>query len=401
MIDLIRLSINMLKTNYISQNLAGFIRKLIRRTDKIKIALLLQPLFDYQPVPRKVLLTELYNHDEPLFNPVWFSSQMWILIFDEELGGLARKIINKFGNTLRYECLDISLEKETQNIFHYLREKNFGIFSLTTKAVGSAMELFRLSPKLKNIIQDLITFYDQEWEIIDKDAREAFESERYNTTFAVQRTLKADQRMNRMAVANILERCAKLIQPAQFETVLTFLITKSCQDQTDEVREASAQAALVLIKSQGEEYSSQLLQVIDIFLNAQGGVLGNDASKNQAVTLLGYLAHYLGEMSQKKLIVAYEKLVELLPKSSLPVQRSICKCISQLAKYFPDKAKAYLEKHLETLAQDKSEKALIASAYATAGLCKSLGMTYINEIDLFAVTHKQSFESKKADPLRK
>lgn len=60
MIDLVRLTINMLKTNYISQNLNGFIRKLIRRTNKIEIALLLQPLFDYQPVPRKVLLTELY-----------------------------------------------------------------------------------------------------------------------------------------------------------------------------------------------------------------------------------------------------------------------------------------------------------------------------------------------------
>jgi hypothetical protein len=47
MIDLVRLTINMLKTNYISNNLTGFIRKLIRRTNKIEIALLLQPLFEY------------------------------------------------------------------------------------------------------------------------------------------------------------------------------------------------------------------------------------------------------------------------------------------------------------------------------------------------------------------
>lgn len=47
MIDLVRLTVNMLKTNYISQNLSGFLRKLIRRTNKIEIALLLQPLFEY------------------------------------------------------------------------------------------------------------------------------------------------------------------------------------------------------------------------------------------------------------------------------------------------------------------------------------------------------------------
>ena len=47
------------------------------------------------------------------------------------------------------------------------------------------MELFRSTPKLKNIIQDLITFYDSEWELIDKEAREAVEEEQFNTTFAV------------------------------------------------------------------------------------------------------------------------------------------------------------------------------------------------------------------------
>lgn len=55
--------------------------------------------------------------------------------------------------------------------------------------------------------------------------------------------------------------------------------------------------------------------------------MGNDASKNQAVTLLGHLAHYLGELSNKKLIAAYEKLVELLPNASLPVKQAITKCI--------------------------------------------------------------------------
>jgi hypothetical protein len=41
MIDLVRLTVNMLKTNYISHNLSGFLKQLIRRTNKTEIALLL------------------------------------------------------------------------------------------------------------------------------------------------------------------------------------------------------------------------------------------------------------------------------------------------------------------------------------------------------------------------
>ncbi len=41
MIDLVRLTVNMLKTNYISHNLSGFPKQLIRRTNKTEIALLL------------------------------------------------------------------------------------------------------------------------------------------------------------------------------------------------------------------------------------------------------------------------------------------------------------------------------------------------------------------------
>ena len=59
LIDLVRLTVNMLKTNYISNTLSGFLRRLIRRTNRVEIALLLQPLFEYQPVPRKVLLNEI------------------------------------------------------------------------------------------------------------------------------------------------------------------------------------------------------------------------------------------------------------------------------------------------------------------------------------------------------
>lgn len=208
------------------------------------------------------------------------------------------------------------------------------------------MELFRLSPKLKNIIEDLITFYRSEWKIIEEEARIAAEAEDFNSSSKVQQSLRSDQRMNRIAVAQIFQRTAKLIQPQHFEMVLSFLINESCQDQNEEVRDASAKASLALIKQQGEEYANQLLTVLDIFLNATEGPHSTQPSKNQAIILLGHLAHYLGDTANKKLVTSYEKLVDLLSKSSPMVQQAICKCIPQLAKYFPDKSKAYLDKHI-------------------------------------------------------
>ena len=46
-VDIVRLTINMLKTNYISKNLSFFLKKLLQRCSKIEIAMLLQRIFDY------------------------------------------------------------------------------------------------------------------------------------------------------------------------------------------------------------------------------------------------------------------------------------------------------------------------------------------------------------------
>jgi hypothetical protein len=43
------------------------------------------------------------------------------------------------------------------------------------------MEMYRLSPKLIQIIEDLITFYRSEWKIIEEQARIAADQEEYSS----------------------------------------------------------------------------------------------------------------------------------------------------------------------------------------------------------------------------
>ena len=90
-------------------------------------------------MPRKVLLNEILSYDEPLFCPVWFSTQIWMLLFDEDFALLARKINNKFGITLRSEVFELRLERESKNLFHYMRNSNHSIFQTAVRASSAAI----------------------------------------------------------------------------------------------------------------------------------------------------------------------------------------------------------------------------------------------------------------------
>ena len=70
---------------------------------------------------------------------------------------------------------------------------------MTTKAVSSAMELMRTSPRLNKLIDDLIAFYASEWHEIDLESAKAIEAD-FMKNKEIQKNLIADHRTNRIAV---------------------------------------------------------------------------------------------------------------------------------------------------------------------------------------------------------
>ena len=72
--DLVRLTINMMKSNYIGKNLSNYLNKLIRRLSQEELAIMLQRLFEYDPTARQKFLNEILVQPDPLFCPVWFST---------------------------------------------------------------------------------------------------------------------------------------------------------------------------------------------------------------------------------------------------------------------------------------------------------------------------------------
>lgn len=162
--DLVRLTINMMKSNYSGKSLSSYLAKLLRRLSQEELAVMLQRLFEYDPVARQKFLQEVLVQPEPLFCPVWFSTQMWVMQFDEEFFSLSRKIWNRYGLALRSGVLDISQEKELCNIYHHLRSSNTSVFEMTVKAATAAVEI--LQGRYDTIVDDLLKFYHSEIVIV-------------------------------------------------------------------------------------------------------------------------------------------------------------------------------------------------------------------------------------------
>lgn len=98
-------------------------------------------------------------------------------------------------------------------------------------------------------------------------------------------------------------------------------------------------------------------------------------AKTQACILLARLAPFLENTAAKKLHTTVETLFELSSNSqSETVRKAVSKCIPQLSKYMPDKAKIYLREQLQILQESRDEACLKGTAYNAAGLFKAKGM---------------------------
>jgi hypothetical protein len=131
--------------------------------------------------------------------------------------------------------------------------------------------------------------------------------------------------LNRIAVADIVKRTAHLVSSNSFKKIFDFFITKGCLDQNEQVSKACMEAALQIIQTKGPDYSEEILKILEKYINEQKKY--SELSKNQAIIMIGALANYLDNTSQKKLVGTFEKMLELLNTPSELIRQSICRVI--------------------------------------------------------------------------
>lgn len=93
-------------------------------------------------------------------------------------------------------------------------------------------------------------------------------------------------------------------------------------------------------------------------------------------------------------------MLDLLNSPSELIRQSICRVIPQLARFFIDKSKKFLEEHLTLLRSSADDKAIRGSAYAVSGIIKGLGLQTFIQMDLLNIIQKECF-AKHSDPMRK
>jgi HEAT repeat protein len=394
-VDLVRLTINMMKSNYTSKNLSNYLNKLIRKLSTEELAIMLQRLFDYDPIARQKFLMEILNQPEPLFCPVWFSTQMWIMQFDEEFFSLSRKIWNKYGLVLRQGVLDLAQEKQLSNLYCHLRSSNTGVFDMTVKAATAAIEI--QAGRYDSIVDDLLRFYHSEIVIVKQLNLEALKNTGDDNNF------EGDKRFNRIALPQIVESTSKLIPHSSVQKLLDFFIVTGSADSDPKVSKRCLEAADAIIHARGNDYAGKLLQILEKFIENADDYAPE--SVNHAVVLIGTLSAYLDKNLQKKLIQTFEKMLQLLARgkdqgASELVNKAICKCIPLLARFFEEKTQKTFTEQFSIIRMGKKESELRGAAYACAGIIKSQGMKFFGEKDVLGILQKECFMGKKTDPLR-
>jgi hypothetical protein len=76
-------------------------------------------------------------------------------------------------------------------------------------------------------VDDLIEFYNKEMAIIEQETALTMEA---TATTIQSNTILADERLNRIAIAEIIKRTAHLVQMTSFKKIFDFFVEKGCLD---------------------------------------------------------------------------------------------------------------------------------------------------------------------------
>ena len=258
---------------------------------------------------------------------------MWIMQFDEELFSLSRKIWNKYGMVLRQGALDLEQENDLSNIYFHLRSSNTGIFDMTVKAAAAAIET--QASRYDIIIDDLLRFYQSEIIKVKQLNLDALKRTGDENNF------EGNKRFNRIALPKIVENTARFVPHSKIDKLMEFFIVTGSADTDPKVAKKCLEAADAIIHARGNDYAGPLLQILESFIENSDG-LYKPESINHAVVLLGTLSTYLDKNLQKKLIITFEKMLQLLSRgkdqgASELVNQAICRCIPLLSKFFEEK----------------------------------------------------------------
>ena len=150
------------------------------------------------------------------------------------------------------------------------------------------------------------------------------------------------KRFNRIALPQIIAKTCNLVPQASIQKLLDFFIITGSVDNDHRVSRTCLEAADSIIHARGHDSSAKMLTILERFIENADEF--KEESVHQAIVLIGTLSNYLDKNGQKKLILTFEKMLQLLMRpigkgASELVNVSICKCIPRISRFFEDRTK--------------------------------------------------------------
>jgi hypothetical protein len=78
-IDLVNLSVTMMKTNYTGKTLSTYLQKLFRQSSESEIHIMLKEMFEYDPVAREAFCIEIKKMKNEISVPDWLVTMIWVM----------------------------------------------------------------------------------------------------------------------------------------------------------------------------------------------------------------------------------------------------------------------------------------------------------------------------------
>ncbi len=199
----------------------------------------------------------------------------------------------------------------------------------------------------------------------------------------------------RVGIAAALGACAAVIDHDNqlLVSLFQFFLHRGLLDSQDAVRHRMDKAGLDFITEHGKEYYPFLLPVFEDYLKKRSENEAQDKVRESVAIWMGALARHM-DANPEKVLVIFDKLMEVLRTPSEPVQRAVAKCIIPLMSMLQDKGEQLCGQLLDQLQNSSTYAERRGAAYGLAGVVKGLGISSLKKYNIMTAL-QTAVEDKK------
>lgn len=198
----------------------------------------------------------------------------------------------------------------------------------------------------------------------------------------------------RAGVGSAFYHLAPLLQNNMSIKLFKFFIPQGLGDRNEGVQKVMLASAHAIVDHHGKDLMTDLLPILEDFLENAPNTESFDVVRQGVVVLLGTMAKHLDKDDERvKPIVG--KLIETLSTPSQAVQEAVANCLPPLVPAIKADAPEMTTRLMTLLLEAEKYGDRRGAAYGLAGLVKGLGILSLKQLDIIT-TLTDAIQNKKS-----